>query len=100
VRTRRNWAYWLRLLTFGLVVGALMFFLGVNLVWVEAVVRPAHRAICCQTPADLGYVYEAVTLTGGDGLTLAGWYLPARTARGHHFAVFFAPAFVFAFARL
>lgn len=75
---RRNWRYWLRLLIFGAVAGLLMFELGVNLVWVESVVQPAHRPICCQTPADVGYTYEDVTFTGGDDLTLSGWYLPSE----------------------
>jgi len=34
------------------------------------------------TPAQVNLPYEAVTLTGSDGVNLAAWYVPAAKARG------------------
>lgn len=34
------------------------------------------------TPSDAGLAFEAVTMTTEDGEQLAGWYVPARDARG------------------
>lgn len=34
------------------------------------------------TPADVGLAFEAVRLSTSDGETLAGWFIPAPTARG------------------
>src|SRR3972149_12081659 len=34
------------------------------------------------TPDDAGLAYESVTIATGDGVTLDGWFVPARQARG------------------
>ena len=40
-----------------------------------------HRPRAAVQPADLGRAYEHVTLRTSDGLDLAAWYVPSRTAR-------------------
>jgi fermentation-respiration switch protein FrsA (DUF1100 family) len=69
---------WLRLALVGLVGGALMAYLGYLALWVDGMARPAGRPVCCITPADAGLDYQDVTFTSGDGVTLAGWYIPSK----------------------
>ncbi len=45
---------------------------------IEATVRPTPSLICCRTPKDLGYDYQAVTFTSEDNVTLSGWYIPSQ----------------------
>ncbi|MFQ5491186.1 MAG: alpha/beta hydrolase [Phycisphaerae bacterium] len=35
------------------------------------------------SPADIGLEYEDLTLTAADGVAIAAWYIPCRSARGH-----------------
>ncbi len=40
--------------------------------------RPARMRISFADPAERGLEYEDVTLRSGDGMTLAGWYIPSK----------------------
>jgi pimeloyl-ACP methyl ester carboxylesterase len=75
---RRGCRYWFRLLAVGLIGGVLLAYLGFVLLSTEALIRPAHTAICCVTPLDKGRSYEDMQLHTTDGLTLRGWYIPSR----------------------
>ncbi|MCZ7544787.1 MAG: hypothetical protein M5R40_15260 [Anaerolineae bacterium] len=82
-RRRRDRRYWLNLLRFGVaavIVATLLtsyVFLPMLAAHVDA--HPGgRRPVCCVTPADSGLDYEDVTFTTVGGLTVAGWYLPAR----------------------
>ena len=56
---------------------------GVGLAWLAArsIVRPPRRPLA-RTPSDLGLGFEAITLDGADGITLAAWSIPAERPRG------------------
>ncbi len=73
-----RWRYWLNLLTVTLLAGSLLTYLRYVWIYVNEMVRPAHRTICCETPADFGAAFEEVTLIGSDGVTLSGWYVPSQ----------------------
>ena len=75
---RRGCGYWFRLLSVGLVGGLMLACLGIEVIYIIWVTRPAPTSICCATPADLDLAYEQVTLTSGDGVILSGWYIPSR----------------------
>ena len=76
---KRGCRYWLNLLAVGLLGFLLLGYVAYIGVWVWGMSGSAHRPDCCTTtPADLGFEYEAVTLTTGDGLRLAGWYIPSQ----------------------
>jgi pimeloyl-ACP methyl ester carboxylesterase len=45
--------------------------------------RPDHHPVCCETPLDYGAErYEDVRIETGDGVSLAGWYVPPREQDG------------------
>ena len=75
---KRGCAYWLRLLTFGLVGGLTLACLAIEVFYIHVVTRSAQRQVCCQTPADLGLEYETVNFTSQDGIDLSGWYIPSQ----------------------
>src|SRR3972149_4968729 len=75
---RRGCRHWLNLFAAGLIGGLVFAFVGYVVLSVEMRVPPARTSICCATPADFGFAYEAVTLQTTDGLTLRGWYIPSR----------------------
>ena len=77
-REKRGCRYWLKLLSVGLVGGLVMLYLGYTVLWVNAMVRPEQRSICCITPADGGLDYAEITFTSNDGVTLSGWYIPPQ----------------------
>lgn len=66
--------YWLKLGSFTVFALYIAYFI----LAVEYSVRPAPSDVCCQTPADAGFAYETVQFTGGDGVTLTGWYIPSQ----------------------
>jgi pimeloyl-ACP methyl ester carboxylesterase len=63
-----------------LVVAEILLFAVVGIPYIITApnIRPHHYTLCCATPADFGADYRAVTFTGGDDLTLAGWYIPSQ----------------------
>lgn len=71
-------------ITLWIVSGVLLaIFILVNIVGYqkgkEMVTFPMEmRESLTQTPADFGMPYDEVTVTTGDGLTLAGWYIPSE----------------------
>lgn len=75
----RGLIYSLRLLLFA--VGAFILIGGVVLVYVDyqtvtIEIAPARRPV--KRPADMTLPVEEVRFTGGDGLTMAGWFLPSQ----------------------
>jgi uncharacterized protein len=84
--TRRisGWWYRRRLTLVVLLEIPLIVFYGGPYGYVVAMSQPNHTPICCQTPADFGAAYEAVTIPAADGVTLAGWFIPPT---GSHQAV-------------
>lgn len=75
---KRDWRYWLRLLSVGLAGGIALGYIAAIAIYVEATVRPAPSSICCLTPGDINFNYETVTFTSEDNVTLSGWYIPSR----------------------
>jgi pimeloyl-ACP methyl ester carboxylesterase len=67
-----------RLAVFGLLSFAVLLYAGLIVAFVHFATRPAHSTLCCVTPADWGFTYQDVRFTGGDGLTLAAWYIPSQ----------------------
>jgi pimeloyl-ACP methyl ester carboxylesterase len=53
-------------------------FVAYNVNWVLSMAAPNNRALCCQTPADFGHHFEAVSFNGGDGQTMHGWWIPSN----------------------
>jgi pimeloyl-ACP methyl ester carboxylesterase len=53
-------------------------FIAYNVNWVLSMAAPNNRPLCCQSPADFGHNYEEVSFTGGDELTLYGWWIPSQ----------------------
>lgn len=39
--------------------------------------HPNRKPVCCETPADFGFAYEAVMVKTADNLTLHGWVIPS-----------------------
>lgn len=82
VSRRRGWRYWCNLALFALgcaIIGLLIIqYIGIPVFLAKGYSHPKRLAVCCYTPADLGWTYENVSLTTGDGLTLRGWYIPSR----------------------
>ena len=56
----------------------ILFFFQSHLLYLPNV--PSRDVIV--TPDDAGLAYESVTIATGDGVTLDGWFVPARQARG------------------
>ncbi len=75
---KRGRRYWLNLAMVGLLGGVIMFQVGIIILWVEMTIHPAHRSVCCITPADLDLDYEVVTFASRDGVNLSGWYIPSQ----------------------
>lgn len=75
---KRDWRYWVRLLSVGLFGGVTLGYIVAIAIYIEATVRPAPSSICCLTPHDINYNYETVTFTSEDNVTLSGWYIPSR----------------------
>lgn len=75
---KRDWRYWLRLLSVGLFGGITLGYIVAIAIYIEATVRPAPSSICCLTPAEVNINYEVVTFTSEDQVTLSGWYIPSR----------------------
>ncbi|MGH9176873.1 MAG: hypothetical protein ACRD1H_21065, partial [Vicinamibacterales bacterium] len=74
---RRNWR-WAGKRTLAIVAGvAIMLYLVAPLTLATFVTDFSRLPVCCETPADYGLAYEDVTFRGGDGLSLAGWYIPS-----------------------
>jgi fermentation-respiration switch protein FrsA (DUF1100 family) len=71
---------WVILLLFGGYVALvlILFFFQSQLLYLPNV--PSRDVVV--TPDDAGLAYEAVTITTEDGVTLDGWFVPARPARG------------------
>jgi acetyl esterase/lipase len=74
--------YWLNLIGFTLVMIVVGYFacvyLGVSYFMARGFTQPKRLAVCCFTPADMGYAYEDVELTTKDGVTIRGWYIPSQ----------------------
>jgi pimeloyl-ACP methyl ester carboxylesterase len=74
--------YWLNLIGFTLVMIVVGYFayvyLGVSYFMAKGFTQPKRLAVCCFTPADMGYAYEDVELTTQDGVTIRGWYIPSQ----------------------
>lgn len=62
----------------GLFGGITLGYIAAIAIYIEATVRPAPSSICCLTPAEVKFNYEAVTFTSEDQVTLSGWYIPSR----------------------
>ncbi|MBN1122763.1 MAG: alpha/beta fold hydrolase [Anaerolineae bacterium] len=77
-KPKRGCVYWLKLGGFGLLSLLIVVFFAYPIVDFEMQMQPAQNEVCCFTPADFGFDYEDVTFTGGDGLTLSGWYIPSQ----------------------
>lgn len=73
----RTPVYWLRLILFFVVALTITIF-ALNIIFSEQsadeYLAPAPTTV--EVPADLAFAPQNITFTGGDDLTLAGWYVP------------------------
>lgn len=74
---KKTWRYWLKLI--GVAMGFFYVLFIVGYAWITSglMTSPSHHPICCDTPADFGAEFEAVTLQIKDGIRLYGWYVPS-----------------------
>lgn len=79
---RHGWRYWRNLALFALgssLVGLFLIqYVGIPVFLAYGYSHPQRLAVCCYTPADLGWTYEEVTVTTSDNLALRGWYIPSH----------------------
>lgn len=75
---RHGWQYFFRLVAFAFVSFIVLGYLAQAVPWVVGFTTPARSNLCCQTPSDYGHPYEEVRFTGGDGMTLRGWWIPSK----------------------
>jgi pimeloyl-ACP methyl ester carboxylesterase len=77
-----DWRYWRNLGVFALgscgVGYFLLQFVAFPVISAYGYSHPQRLAVCCYTPADLGLIYEDVSFTTIDNLTLHGWYIPSQ----------------------
>lgn len=62
----------------GLLAGILLVLVAysfMNYRLYRSIYSPHNKTICCETPADWGLDYKAISFTGGDQVTLQGWYI-------------------------
>lgn len=61
------------------VVGfCLLQFVAYPIISAYGYAHPKRLAVCCYTPAELNLIYEDVSITTPDNLTLHGWYIPSQ----------------------
>jgi pimeloyl-ACP methyl ester carboxylesterase len=70
--------YWVRLLSFGLVVVYVMAISGYAWISAKAAISPSQHEICCGSPLDFFAEYESVSISTADGPELSGWYIPSQ----------------------
>ncbi len=79
---KRGWRYWRNLGLFALgstLAGLLIIqYVGIPVFLAYGYSHPQRLAVCCYTPADLGWTYDDVTVTTRDNLALRGWYIPSH----------------------
>ncbi len=75
---RRTLAYWLKLLTFLLLLTPIGFWLFSVAALVTAVTIPLQHPVCCDSPTRFGAPFEKISFHTADGLTLRGWYIPPQ----------------------
>jgi len=71
-KRRRN------LLLFGIISALVMYYISVVLFTIVGLTTTSHHTVCCQTPADYGLHYEAISFQSQDGTQLVGWYIPPQ----------------------
>ena len=67
-----------RLFLVGLTGAFIVLGIAYEVLFIQILTRPAPSDICCTTPADWGFAYDAVTFTSEDGTQLSGWHIPAK----------------------
>ncbi len=79
---QRGFRYWRNLFVFTLACCTIGFcflqYVAYPIILANGLAHPKRMAVCCQTPADFGAVYDDVSITTDDRLTLRGWYIPSR----------------------
>lgn len=71
---KRGLLYWLNLIVFALS----LLVVGYVAITLYTIVAPSRSNVCCRTPEDLGFTYQAVTIETDDGVELKGWYIPSE----------------------
>jgi pimeloyl-ACP methyl ester carboxylesterase len=80
---KSHWLYRRRVLLVTLLEIPLFVFVIGPYAYVVVKMQPNQHAICCETPLDFGAErYEEVSIRTGDGITLAGWYVPPQEMTG------------------
>ena len=78
-----SWLYKRRVLLAVLLEIPLAIFVVGPYAFVLVETQPDHHPVCCETPKDYGAAsYEDVRIQTGDGVTLAGWYVPPQENPG------------------
>ncbi len=79
---KRGRRYWRNLGLFAFVsclVGlCLLQFVAFPIISAYGYAHPKRLAVCCDTPADIDLIYEDVSITTTDNITLRGWYIPSE----------------------
>jgi fermentation-respiration switch protein FrsA (DUF1100 family) len=75
---RPGWRYFRNLLVTALVALAFAFYGIIPIVSAYRGIHPTRFPVGSVSPADLDLNYEEVTLRTQDGVTLSGWYIPAK----------------------
>jgi pimeloyl-ACP methyl ester carboxylesterase len=79
----KHWLYQRRVLLTVLVELPFVVFIAGPYAFVIADTRPDSHPVCCETPLDYGVQsYENVRIQVGDGVALAGWYVPPQQTPG------------------
>ena len=71
---KRGCRYWFNLTLFGL----FSLWIGYYVIAIYSVTVPVPQTVCCTTPSDEGFDYEAITLTNPVFVSLRGWYVPSQ----------------------
>lgn len=62
---------------------SLVFFVIGPYAFILSQTKPDPHPICCETPLDYGAAgYETLHIETGNGITIAGWYVPAEESPG------------------
>jgi alpha-beta hydrolase superfamily lysophospholipase len=76
---KRDWKYWVRLLSVGLIGGLTLACIGIESIYVVAITRPAPSTIGEPSTHLTESVFQSVTLYNeADDLQLSGWYVPSQ----------------------
>ena len=76
---KRELRYWVRLLSVGLIGGLILACIGIEVIYVVVITRPAPSTVGIPPQNEAKIVFQPVSLFNKqDNLSLSGWYIPAK----------------------